>query len=111
MRERCDGPNKAPVPRVELNLEALPAHELFALPIGGQFIVRWAKDDNHEDGYRLPYVRQVISSIDENGDILTEDGYEWQRREIIREGGNELDTGRGIAHFFRYDPSRMKLFT
>jgi hypothetical protein len=108
MREQQE-PMRLPTPRVTMSLTPLPAHELFALPVGGQFIVRWAKDDNVENNFRLPFTRQVIKAIDDDGTIYTDDGYEWQKREIVQEGFNELDTGRGSAYFFRYDPNDMKV--
>jgi len=110
MREQ-QAPMRLPTPRVEMQLTELPAHELFALPIGSQFIVRWAKDDNVENNFRLPFTRQVIKAIDDDGTIYTDDGYEWSKREVVKEGSNELDTGRGSAYFFRYDPNDMKVCT
>ena len=81
--------------------EPLSIEDLFDLPVGGQFIVDWAKDDDRVNGYRCQFQVQTISETD--GEIIhSEDhSYEWSKENACDGlSGNEIDTSRGIACFF-----------
>lgn len=88
--------------RLVLKCDRMPLsiNELFKLPLGSSFIVYWAKDDDPVNGLRLDYKRQYISSLD-GTTIYTNDGYEWSWEERIDPDDNKLDTGRGIATFWK----------
>lgn len=85
-------------------MKPLSCKELFTLGVGDRFIVYWAKDDNPEY-VRLNYKTQTIASK-EKGMIYTKDGYDWYESEVISMAGNELNTSRGIARFYKWDKKR-----
>lgn len=88
----------------------LPAKDFFALKPGDKYVIYWAKDDDVRD-LRLNFAVQTVDSIigslnDPHGLTIFPDdeGYEWTSHEMIEPGDNTLDTSRGYAYLFRYEP-------
>lgn len=82
----------------------LPIKELFALPVGASFLVYYAKDDDPINALRLNYDRQYVGRIEDGTLTTTDPGYEWYLKETEDLDNNVLDTGRGLARFYKDMP-------
>jgi len=85
--------------------QKMPLSVFFALKPGDSYLVKWAKDDDAENGLRLDYERQTVAENRPEGIYPTDSSYEWTRDEAHHDPkleGNALDTGRGLAYFY-YD--------
>jgi len=77
----------------------LPVGELFKLKPGDRFVAYWAKDDDPRD-IRINYETLTVEAND--GKTITDNGgFDWYTDEIVDPNGNQLNTSRGYAYFYR----------
>lgn len=80
------------------HLKPMPMEAFFNLPVGGKFVVWWAKDDNPQD---VRFNFEHRSCAERQLDSLTDSDFdEWEVNRVPDLKSNLYDTCRGYAYFF-----------